>query len=96
MQEQGNTAMMTTFKHVASSILPAGDVDTIYFLSDGAPSDASPEDVQSLVVKMFSQYHFRMHTIGIGEGMIFAGGNITVPSLLKQLAEATGGSYLAK
>lgn len=89
----GGTAMTTTLQFVAAKVLPGGDVDTIYFLSDGEPTDGTPEEVLAVVKRIHEEYRIKFHTTAIGEAVPPADGVARPPSLLKQMAEQTGGTY---
>jgi Ca-activated chloride channel family protein len=92
----GGTAMASALDYAATKVLPGGDVDTIYLLSDGQPTDATPETVLSLAGKIHDEFPVKFHTIGIGEG----GGLVTTsqsqPSLLNEMAKRTGGACTAR
>ena len=58
--------------------------DTIYFLTDGAPTDGTPKDILQDIELLNRFLRVRIHTIGFG-----AGGQ----TLLKPLAEQNNGKY---
>lgn len=60
------------------------DADTIYFLSDGAPTDAPVEQILPNIEKLNRFMRVKIHTIGIGQG---------AQNLLKPLAEQNEGHY---
>ncbi|MBI5818226.1 MAG: VWA domain-containing protein [Verrucomicrobia bacterium] len=92
----GGTAMVTTLQFAAMKVLPGSDVDTIYFLSDGQPTDGRPEDVLVVVNKIHEQFQIKFHTIAIGEAVPPADGADRQPSLLEQMAKRTGGTYTVR
>ncbi|MCX6897973.1 MAG: VWA domain-containing protein [Verrucomicrobia bacterium] len=92
----GGTAMVTTLQFTAAKVLPNSDVDTIYFLSDGEPTDGTPEDVLAVVKKIHEEFRVKFHTIAIGEAVPPAGGAEQKSSLLEQMAKSTGGTYTAR
>ncbi|MBI5394070.1 MAG: VWA domain-containing protein [Verrucomicrobia bacterium] len=92
----GGTAMMSALQFVAAKLLPGGDVDTIYLLSDGAPTDAAPEDVLAAARKIHDDFQVKFHTIGIGESEGLVVTQDRPPTLLDQIAKATGGTYVAR
>jgi uncharacterized protein YegL len=92
----GGTAMVTTLQFTATKVLPNSDVDTIYFLSDGEPTDGTPEDVLAVVKKIHEEFRVKFHTIAIGEAVPPAGGAEQKSSLLEQMAKSTGGTYTAR
>ena len=96
LQAGGATAMASALDYAATKVLPGGDVDTIYFLSDGEPTDATPETVLSLVGKIHNEFRVKFHTVGIGEGGGMITSNEPKPSLLEQMAKRTGGTYTAR
>jgi uncharacterized protein YegL len=91
----GGTAMATTLEFAAAKVLPGSDVDTIYFLSDGEPTDGRPEDVLAVVKRIHEEFHVKFHTIAIGEAVPPPGAD-QKPSLLEQMAKITGGTYTAR
>ena len=92
----GGTAMVTTLQFAATKVLPGSDVDTIYFLSDGEPTDGTPEDVMAVVKKIHEEFQVKFNTIAIGEAVPPAGGAGQPPNLLEQMAKHTGGTYTAR
>jgi len=96
MTAGGATAMMSALQFIAAKLLPAGDVDTIYLLSDGAPTDAPAEAVLAAAKKIYEDFHVKFHTIGIGESESLVVTQDRPPSLLEQIAKATGGIYVAR
>ena len=93
MQAGGGTPMVAALQLIATKVLPASDVDTIYFMSDGEPTDGTPEDVLAVVKKIHDDFQVKFHTIGIGEAIAPANAAEKKPTLLKQMAESTGGTY---
>ena len=93
MQAGGGTPMVAALQLIATKVLPASDVDTIYFMSDGEPTDGTPEDVLAVVKKIHDDFQVKFHTIGIGEAVAPANAAEKKPTLLKQMAECTGGTY---
>jgi|GEM_PF-861262 len=91
----GGTAMVTTLQFAATKVLPNSDVDTIYFLSDGEPTDGTPEDVLAVVKKIHEEFRVKFHTIAIDEAVPPADGSER-QSLLEQMAKSTGGTYTAR
>lgn len=91
----GGTAMTGTLQFVAAKLLPGNDVDTIYFLSDGEPTDGTPEDVMAVVNKIHEQFHVKFNTVAIGEA-VPPPGAAQPQSLLEQMAMRTGGVYTAR
>lgn len=91
----GGTAMVTTLQFAAAKVLSGSDVDTIYFLSDGEPTDGAPEDVMAVVKKIHEEFQVKFHTIAIGEAVPPPGAD-QKPSLLEQMAKSTGGTYTAR
>lgn len=96
MKAGGGTAMMSALQFIAAKLLPCGDVDTIYLLSDGAPTDAPPEEVLAAAKKIHEDYRVKFHTIGIGESEGLVVTQDRPPSLLDQIAKATGGAYVTR
>lgn len=88
--------MVTTLQFAATKVLPGSDVDTIYFLSDGQPTDGTPEDVLAVANKIHEQFQIKFHTIAIGEAVPPADGADRKPSLLEQMAQRSGGTYTVR
>ena len=61
-------------------------VDTIFFLSDGQPSDASPDEIIRQVGKMNKNKKVKLHTIGLGDDKN--------AQFMKELADDNGGKYI--
>ena len=91
IQASGGTPMCEAFSHALTRILPEGNIDAIYFLSDGQPSDGTPAQVLDLAQRIHTQFKVRIHCISIGEETI-PGSN--EPSLLNQIANACGGTFM--
>jgi hypothetical protein len=70
--------------------LPADNIGTIHFLSDGEPSDGTPEQVLDLARGIHQKFQTRIHTISIGEEPATG---LDQPSLLQQIANACGGVF---
>lgn len=90
LQADGGTPMVEVLEYAAKRILPDANVDTIYFLSDGQPSDGTPQMVLDSTRKIFERHRIRFNTISIGEDAPAAFGE---ESLLQQMATLTGGAF---
>jgi uncharacterized protein YegL len=90
IQASGGTPMCEALNHALTRVLPAGNLDAIYFLSDGVPSDGTPAQVLDLARRIHEKYKTRIHTISIGEQ---PAQNADMPSLLNQIANACGGTF---
>ncbi len=90
IQADGGTPMCEAFNHALTRILPEGRIDTLYFLSDGQPSDGTPAQVQDLAQRIHTQFKVRIHCISIGEEPTQVPGEL---SLLNQIANACGGTF---
>ncbi len=90
IQADGGTPMREAFNHALTRILPEGNIDTLVFLSDGQPSDGTPAMVLDLAQRIHTQFKVRIHCISIGEETLPGS---TEPSLLKQIADACGGTF---
>ena len=93
MHAEGGTPMVSALQLIATKVLPGSDVDTIYLMSDGEPTDGTPDDVLAVVKKIHEDFQVKFHTIGIGEAVTPANAAEKKPTLLKQMAENTGGTY---
>jgi uncharacterized protein YegL len=93
----GATAMVSALHFALTKVLPGGDVDTIYLLSDGAPTDGPPEEVLAMAHKIHMDFGVTIHTIGIGEAVNPAESTVErQPTLLQRIASRTGGTYTAR
>ena len=90
IQAAGGTPMCEAFSHALTRILPEGSIDTIFFLSDGQPSDGPPLQVLDLAQRIHTQFKTRIHCISIGEETSTVPGEL---SLLNQIANACGGTF---
>jgi hypothetical protein len=86
----GGTPMCEAFNHALTRILPEGNIDAIYFLSDGQPSDGTPAMVLDLAQRIHTQFKVRISTISIGEEPTK---NLDQLSLLNQIANTCGGTF---
>lgn len=90
LQADGGTPMVEVLDFANRKLLPDANVDTIYFLSDGAPGDGTPEMVLDITRKIFQQHRIRFNTVSIGEDAPAVFGEET---LLQQMATLTGGTF---
>jgi len=90
LQASGGTPMCEALNLALTKILPDANIDAIYFLSDGAPSDGTPQYVLELAKRIHEKFQTRIHTISIGEPPAL---NSDQPSLLNQIANACGGTF---
>jgi uncharacterized protein YegL len=90
IEADGGTPMCEAFNHALTRIIPEGNIDTLVFLSDGQPSDGTPAMVLDLAQRIHTQFKVRIHCISIGEETLPGS---TEPSLLKQIADACGGTF---
>jgi uncharacterized protein YegL len=90
IQAGGGTPMCEVFSHALTRTLSEGNIDTIFFLSDGQPSDGTPAQVLDLAQRIHTQFKVRIHSISIGEEPAQVPGE---PSLLNQIATACGGTF---
>lgn len=90
IQAGGGTPMCEALNHALTRVVPDGNLDAIYFLSDGAPSDGTPAQVLDLAKRLHEKFKITVHTISIGEAPAL---NADMPSLLNQMANASGGTF---
>ena len=90
IQADGGTPMCEAFSHALTRVIPEGSIDSIYFLSDGQPSDGTPAMVLDLAQRIHTQFKVRIHCISIGEEPAQVPGEL---SLLNQIANACGGTF---
>jgi len=86
----GGTPMCEVLSLALTKILPDANIDAIYFLSDGSPSDGTPQYVLELATRIHQKFQTRIHTISIGEEPSV---DLDKPSLLNQIANACGGTF---
>jgi len=86
----GGTPMCEAFNHALTRILPEGSIDSLYFLSDGQPTDGTPAQVLDLAQRIHTQFKVRISTISIGEE---PAKNTDQLSLLNQIANTCGGTF---
>jgi uncharacterized protein with von Willebrand factor type A (vWA) domain len=70
-----------------AEVLKAGEVDTIFFLSDGAPSMGTfvdPERILEEILRLNQESQVTIHTISVGFSSTF----------MEQLADQNRGSYI--
>lgn len=91
LQADGGTPMVEALTHALNKVLPDGDIDTLYFLSDGQPSDGTPQMVLDITRKIFQRHQTRFNTVSIGEE---APAEFGKPSLLQEMAQMTGGVFV--
>ncbi len=80
---QGATPMHHALEYFFETILEREDVDTIYLLSDGEPTDAKADEILSLVARHNYIHQVTINAISIGQES----------ELLKQLADGNNGNY---
>lgn len=90
IQADGGTPMCEALAYALTKMLPTGNIDAIYFLSDGEPSDGTPEQVLDLARSIHQKFQTRIHTISIGEEPATS---LDQPSLLHQIANVCGGTF---
>lgn len=101
---EGDTAMAGALTYAGQQIMPGGNVDTVFFLSDGEPSDGTPENVLGITRALFDRHRVRFNTIEITGQEAVPGvpppppppappDMPAEPSLLEKMALATGGTY---
>ena len=86
----GGTPMCEALNHALNRILPDGNIDSLYFLSDGQPTDGTPAMVLDLAQRIHTQFKVRISTISIGEEPTK---NLDQLSLLNQIANTCGGTF---
>ena len=67
IQPEGETPLGEAIDHAFSRIVPREKVDTIYLLSDGRPSDTSPEFLINELAGFWEEYQVTVHTIFLGD-----------------------------
>ena len=90
LNADGGTPMIEALTYAQEKILPEGNIDTIFFLSDGAPGDGTPEMVLELTRQIHQRYRIRFNTVSIGERLPGALGEAT---LLQKMATLTEGIF---
>lgn len=90
LQADGGTPMVEALTHAYNRVLPDANIDTIFFLSDGQPSDGTAEMVLEITRKIFQCHQTRFNTISIGEDVPAEFGR---PSLLQEMSMITQGTF---
>lgn len=90
LQADGGTPMVEALTYAYNKVLPDANIDTIFFLSDGQPSDGTPEMVLDITRKIFQRHQTRFNTISIGEDVPAEFGK---PSLLQEMSMITQGAF---
>lgn len=90
LDADGGTSMVAALRHAADKILPDANLDTLYLLSDGSPTDGTGEMVLDAARLIHQRHQCRIHTIAIGEEEPAAAGEKT---LLEKIALLTGGTF---
>jgi Mg-chelatase subunit ChlD len=86
MKPDGGTPMWAALEECFESIVPKENVDTIYLLSDGLPSDLPPEHLADRLLGYYELYGTVVHTLFIGddaEGL----------KLMEEVAQLCGGRF---
>ena len=86
MDPQGGTPMVEAIEYAFRRVVAKRNVDTIYLLSDGQPSDLDGKDLASLMLEFNEIYGVKVNTIFIGEDPV-------AEALMKQVAEDSGGNF---
>ncbi len=90
LDADGGTSMVSALRHAAEKVLPDANLDTLYLLSDGSPTDGSDQMVLDAARLIHQRHQCRIHTIAIGEDEPAAFGEKT---LMEKVAHLTGGSF---
>ncbi len=97
MEADGGTAMNEALRHAEENFLSKHNLDTIFFLTDGDPSDGKPEDVLALALTLHETFRVKFNTIRIGgESAVAAppGMGLQAAELLQRMASETGGTFV--
>ncbi len=84
LESRGGTPAMASLEAAFS----LSDVDIIFFLTDGQPSDAGPDEIVARVEELNEAAALEIHTVGLGDDQN--------ERFLRQLASANGGTYSRK
>ncbi|MEM9283521.1 MAG: vWA domain-containing protein, partial [Verrucomicrobiota bacterium] len=87
MTADGETPMAAALHHAYKRIVSRENVDTIYLLSDGVPSDVTPEILLNEVAGYFEEFGTTIHTVFIGD-------DLEGQLLMDQVATVTGGRFV--
>lgn len=90
LEADGGTPMVEALTYAYNKVLPDANIDTIFFLSDGQPSDGTPQMVLDITRKIFQRHQTRFNTISIGEDVPAEFGK---PSLLQEMSMVTRGTF---
>ena len=86
LQADGDTPMGAAIDHAFGRIVPKKNVDTIYLLSDGVPTDMPPDELLDELMGHCDTYGTVVHTVFIGDEAIGE-------KLMDEIAEMTGGRF---
>lgn len=84
LEPQSGTAMLSAWKHIQPYLQDA-KIDTVYFLTDGDPTDCSEEELLAFLKQTLSK-DLTVHTVSIGQSS----------ELLKRIASQHHGRYVEK
>ena len=99
MAADGGTPMLGALTLAHKSLVADENVDTIYFLSDGDPTDGTPEMVLDVGRELFDFQQVRINTVEIRDlvqPVVPEGQPPSPPSLLEQMATISGGKFQTK
>lgn len=82
----GDTPMWESLEYAFERVVPRHNVDTIYLLSDGVPSDREPEELADDLLGYHEMYGTPIHTI-------FLGDEEQGRTLMENVAKYSGGRF---
>lgn len=83
MRARGGTPMGEAFDYAFEKLVAKYNVDTIYILSDGEPSDIESEELLDKLSHYYEMYGVRINAISVGQES----------KLLMDIAKESGGDY---
>lgn len=83
IKNDGGTPMWGAIEHTFKHLVEDENIDTIYLLSDGSPTDSTGPEIIKKVLELNEAFGVKFNTVSIG----------SKSKTLKQLAEDSGGDY---
>ncbi|MEO0445506.1 MAG: VWA domain-containing protein [Verrucomicrobiota bacterium] len=91
MYASGSTPMGGALEEAFDRLVRRKNVDTIYLLSDGEPTDVDADDsLPELVLRLNEEARVRIHTLFIGDALA----QPTARDLMEQVAEENEGTFM--
>ena len=92
MTPNGGTPMVEALEHALRRIVPRNNIDTIYLLSDGIPTDLKDDSLSDVVLRWNDGYRVKFNTIYISEEVEGAGDDMG-RKLMETVAKDNRGTF---